>query len=232
MRLYGIVTAVMMSVALTACATHNDEDPMESLNRGIFKFNEVVDTILLKPVAQGYRFITTPYIRDRIGGIAQNMGEPVTIANALLQGDIDRTFISFWRFMINSTVGVGGMFDVAQTAGLPYRAEDFGQTLAVWGVGSGPYIVLPIYGPSNGRDFVGLVVDYYTDPFHYMMEDDTDEFYYAAAKGIVKRERLLDPIDDIYASSLDPYTSFRSIYTQQRDAEISNTYDYSKKKDF
>lgn len=232
MRLYGIVTAVMMSMALTACVTQQEDDPLESINRGIFKFNEVVDNIVLKPVAFGYRGITTPYIRDRIQGVAMTMGEPVTVVNALLQGDVDRSFTAFWRFLINGTVGLGGMFDVASTAGLSYRSEDFGQTLAVWGVGSGPYIVLPILGPSNLRDSVGLIADYYTDPFHYMMEDNTDEFFYAAAKGIVRRERLLDPIDDVYASSLDPYSSFRSIYTQQRDAEIKNTYDYSKKKDF
>jgi phospholipid-binding lipoprotein MlaA len=230
MRLYGIVTAVMMSVALTGCATTTEEDPMESLNRGIFKFNEVVDNIVLKPVAHGYRFITTPYIRDRVSGIALNLTEPVTVANALLQGDVDRSFIAFWRFLLNSTVGIGGMFDVASTAGLTYRAEDFGQTLGAWGAGSGPYFVLPILGPSNGRDVVGLVVDYFTDPFHYTMEDNTDDFFYAAAKGIEKRERLLDPIDDIYESSIDPYTSLRSIYTQQREAEIKNTYDYSKDK--
>jgi len=230
MRMNGIVMAVIASVMLSACAATPQEDPMESMNRGIFKFNEVVDNILLKPVAKGYRGITTPYIRDRIGGIANNLGEPVTVANALLQGDVNRSFISFWRFLINSTVGIGGMFDVASTAGLSYRVEDFGQTLAVWGAGSGPYIVLPIFGPSNARDTVGMVVDYFTDPFHYAMEDDTDEFYYGAAKGIVKRERLLDPIDDIYESSLDPYTSFRSIYTQQRESEIKNSYDYSKDK--
>ncbi|MFZ4125964.1 MAG: MlaA family lipoprotein [Rickettsiales bacterium] len=232
MRVYGMVTAVMMSVALTGCATQNNEDPMESLNRGVFQFNEVVDGIVLKPVARSYRFITTPYMRDRVSGVAQNLGEPITVANALLQGDVNRSFIAFWRFMLNSTVGIGGMFDVASTAGLNYRSEDFGQTLGAWGVGSGPYVVLPILGPSNGRDIVGLVADYFTDPFHYAMEDNTDDFYYAAAKGIEKRERLLDPIDDIYESSIDPYVSLRSIYTQKRDAEIKNSYDYSDKGQF
>ncbi|MBN8544123.1 MAG: VacJ family lipoprotein [Alphaproteobacteria bacterium] len=232
MRVYGIVTAVMMGLALTGCATHNEEDPMESLNRGVFQFNEVVDNIVLKPVAHGYRFVTTPYIRDRVSGVAQNLGEPITVANALLQGDVDRSFIAFWRFMLNSTVGIGGMFDVAATAGLNYRSEDFGQTLGAWGAGSGPYVVLPILGPSNGRDVVGLVVDWFTDPFRYTLEDNTDAFFYASAKGIEKRERLLDPIDDIYESSLDPYVSLRSIYTQQRDAEIKNSYDYSDKGQF
>jgi phospholipid-binding lipoprotein MlaA len=232
MRMYGTVMAVVASLMLSACASAPQEDPLESINRGVFKFNEVVDAILLKPVALGYRGITTPYMRDRVSGVAANLTEPVTVANALLQGDVDRSFTAFWRFIINSTVGMGGMFDVASTAGLTYRAEDFGQTLAVWGTGSGPYVVIPILGPSNARDVVGLVADYFTDPFHYTMEDNTDEFFYGSAKGIVKRERLLDPIDDIYDSSLDPYTSFRSIYTQQREAEIRNTYDYSKKKDF
>lgn len=222
MRVYGIVTAVMMSLLLTACATQNNEDPMESLNRRIFQFNEVADTIILKPVARSYRFVTTPYIRSRVSGVAQNLGEPITVANALLQGDVDRSFIAFWRFILNSTVGIGGMFDVASTAGLAHRSEDFGQTLGAWGAGSGPYIVLPILGPSNGRDAIGLVVDYFSDPFRYALEDGTDEVFYAAAKGIERRERLLDPIDDVYESSIDPYVSFRSIYNQRRQAEIAN----------
>jgi len=135
---------------------------------------------------------------------------------------------NFWRFAINSTIGLAGMHDVAATAGLEPRREDFGQTLAVWGVGAGPYIVLPIFGPSNLRDAGGRGVDWFMDPVNYALRapDDTDwQWTLVGVRGgqaLVARERYLDPVEDIYASSLDPYASFKSIYEQRRAADIKN----------
>lgn len=212
----------LMVPLMAACSGNNEEDStLESYNRSMFAFNEVVDNILLEPVAKGYRYVTPEPVRDRIGNAFDNLGEPITFANALLQGDVDHAVKTFWRFILNSTVGIVGLNDVAATAGLPARDEDFGQTLAVWGVGQGDYIVLPILGPSTTRDVFGRVADIFLDPFTYYLESD-DAIIKAAANGIVERERLIDPIEDIYATSLDPYSSFKSIYLQRRDAAIRN----------
>ena len=211
----------------TACSTKTD-DPLETYNRGMFAVNEAVDTVLVRPVAKGYRYITPEAVRTRIGNASDNLYEPISMITAFLQGDFTQGMTNFWRFMINSTVGLGGMHDVASIAGLQPRREDFGQTLAVWGVGSGPYIVLPVFGPSNLRDLTGRVADYFIDPVNYALRaaDDTNFDWtlvgVRTGQALVTRERLLDPIDDIYSSSLDPYASFRSIYEQHREAEIKN----------
>lgn len=229
----NVVSKKLLSLAAvlllaTACSsTNTQDDPLESYNRGMFKVNEGIDTVLFRPVAKGYRYITPNAIRWRLGNASDNLYEPVSMVNAFLQGDFTQGMTNFWRFMINTTVGLGGMHDVAATAGLKPRREDFGQTLAVWGVGSGPYIVLPILGPSNLRDTSGRVADWFIDPVNYAFrQDGTDWTLYGVRGGqaLIERERLLDPIDDIYSSSLDPYASFKSIYEQRRDAEIKNRY--------
>lgn len=211
---------------MTACsATTNPDDPLEGYNRGMFKVNEGIDTVLLRPLAKGYHYVTPDALRWRIGNVSDNLYEPVSMVNSLLQGDFTQGVTTFWRFVINTTVGLGGMHDVAATAGLQQRREDFGQTLAVWGVGSGPYIVLPIFGPSDLRDTSGKVADWFLDPVNYALRQDGTDWTLIgvrAGQGVVTRERLLDPIDDIYSSSLDPYASFKSIYEQRRDAEIKN----------
>jgi len=217
--LFPVLAALLL---VTGCSTKNAEDPLETYNRGMFAVNEGIDTVLLRPVAKGYRYITPTPIRSRIGNVSDNLYEPVSMVNSFLQGDFSQGMTNFWRFLINSTVGLGGMHDVAVTAGLEPRREDFGQTLAVWGVDSGPYIVLPILGPSNLRDTGGRVADWFADPVTYAVDDTWTSIGIRAGQGVVERERLLDPIDDIYSSSLDPYASFKSIYEQRRAAEITN----------
>ena len=198
-----------------------DNDPLEGFNRAMFGFNHVVDTILLRPIAAGYRYVAPQMVRNHIGNFSDNLYEPVNAINALLQGDVQQGMTSFWRFVINTTIGFGGINDVASEAGLQYRSEDFGQTLGVWGVDSGPYLVLPLLGPSSVRDGTGRIADIFLDPINYYVD-----FWTAAGidagQAVVTRERYLDPIDDIYASSLDPYASFRSIYQQRRAAQIAN----------
>ncbi|MFZ4540723.1 MAG: MlaA family lipoprotein [Rickettsiales bacterium] len=222
-----LLPAAAMLLLVTACSTKNSADPLETYNRGMFAVNEAVDTVLIRPVAKGYRYVTPDAVRWRIGNVSDNLYEPISMVNSFLQGDFNQGMTNFWRFLINSTVGLGGMHDVAATAGLMPRKEDFGQTLAVWGVGSGPYIVLPIFGPSNLRDTSGMVADWFMDPVNYALrQDGTDWTLYGvrAGQGIVARERYLDPIDDIYSSSLDPYASFKSIYEQHRAAQIKNVH--------
>jgi phospholipid-binding lipoprotein MlaA len=221
-RLLPLVATMMLA---SACSTQSANDPLETYNRGMFAVNNAVDTVLIRPVAKGYHYITPDAVRSRIGNMSENLYEPVSMVNAFLQGDFTQGMTNFWRFIINSTIGLGGMHDVAATAGLAPRSEDFGQTLAVWGVGSGPYIVLPLFGPSNLRDTGGKVADWFLDPVNYALRQDGTDWTLIgvrAGQALVTRERLLDPIDDIYSSSLDPYASFKSIYEQRRAAEISN----------
>ena len=197
-------------------------DPLEPMNRGIFKFNQVFDTVLLKPVAKTYVFIVPEFGRDRVHSAITNLGEPVNMLNGFLQGNPKRGFTSMWRFIINSTLGVAGLFDFAgHNFGLNEADEDFGQTMGVYGWNSGPYIVLPFFGPSSARDTFGRVVDIVSDPFNYV---DSDEFVYGRAivTAVDARSRNLELIDEIYRNSVDPYATIRSGYAQRRDALIRN----------
>lgn len=213
---------LISALALSACSSTPEEDPLEGYNRAMQSFNTAVDKGIIRPVAKGYRYITPEPVRERIGNFSDNLREPVSMLNAFLQGDVEQGLTSFWRFAINTTIGFAGLNDVASEAGLKERREDFGQTLAYYGAGRGPYIVLPILGPSNGRDTIGLVADWFSNPFNYIIDDEWGQFGLAAGQALVERERLIDPIDDIYETSLDPYVTFRSVYYQYRDAQIQN----------
>ncbi len=195
-------------------------DPLEPMNRGLFRFSQVVDHLVLQPVAKTYRFVTPRPARTRVRNFFQNLGEPVNFVNAILQGDANQAFTTFWRFVLNSTFGLGGVFDNASQWGLPYRAEDFGQTLGFYGLGSGPFLYIPIIGPSNFRDTTGLVADMFTDPVNYL--EDTTVIVVNVADGIQRRESLLDITRDIENTSLDPYAAYRSAFTQKRRDLISN----------
>lgn len=198
-------------------------DPIEPVNRAIFKFNSVVDGVLLKPVSQIYRGVVPQWGRDRVTNILYNITEPVTVVNSAFQGDPENAFTSVWRFIINTTFGLLGTFDAASEIGLKPRKEDFGQTLAVWGVGEGPYIVLPIIGPSNGRDTVGLGVDYATNPINWGKYTDPEHrVALYVAKAIDSRTSILDVTEEIDRTSLDPYASYRALYLQNRRSQVKN----------
>ena len=218
-----ILPTLACALALVACATHDaNNDPLEGFNRGVFAFNRGVDTYLIRPIAKTYRYVTPQGFRDHVGNVSDNLHEPLSMVSAFLEGDVQQGMVNFWRFAINTTIGLGGINDVATTAGLKARTEDVGQAFAVWGIGSGPYLVLPLLGPSNGRDAVGRVAGWFANPVTYAVDDGWTSAGIAAGQALVERERLLDPIDDVYASSLDPYASFRSIYQQRRKAQIEN----------
>jgi phospholipid-binding lipoprotein MlaA len=219
-----LATSLLLSACASAPANGDVYDPYEKVNRGVYEFNTFLDKGLIRPVAKGYRYVTPYGIRSRIGNFSDNLREPVNMLNAFLQGDFTQGMVDFWRFLLNTTVGLGGLNDVASTAGLKHRTEDFGQTLAAWGSGPGPFIELPLLGPSNGRDTVGRVVDFATTPWYYFM-GGTGDVALTAGQGLVERERLIDPMDDIYDTSLDPYITFRSVYDQHRNAAIRNTQD-------
>ncbi len=212
---------------LTACANVSEEadnrDPWEGLNRSIFAFNEVVDGIVVRPVAQIYRGIVPEYGQDRVHNVVSNLRQPVNFVNSVLQGDPQNAFSSLWSFVLNSTLGVGGVFDFAGTnTSLRVRNEDFGQTLGKWGVGSGNYVVLPIFGPSSTRDAFGRLTDVFTDPFNYMNRDVV--VTRAVISAIDTRAGNIDLLDDIYDTSLDPYATIRSGYLQKREASVKNTH--------
>ena len=202
-------------------------DPLEPINRAVFAFNGVVDTVLLKPIAKGYRMIVPELARDGISNFLANLKSPVNAFNQLLQGDFEAVGETTLSFVINTTLGVGGLGDVASSQlGLENEEEDFGQTLAVWGVPDGPYVVWPILGPSNARDSVGFVADLASDPLNwYVNRTDKDWINYTRAGLTVldTKARLMDPLDEIQANSLDYYAAIRSVYTQFRRAQINDT---------
>lgn len=219
-----------MGVALSGCASNNQMaadgdiyDPMESMNRTVFDVNDALDQALLEPVAKGYRAVTPQLVRDGVRNFLRNLRTPVNLANQILQGDVEGAASDMSRFVINTSIGIGGVFDVAADTGLKYEQEDFGQTLAVWGIDHGPYLVLPLIGPSSVRDATGLAVDTLADPVRlYLYNTDNEEWYYArsGATALSQRESLIDALDDLRKNSFDYYAALRSAYMQKREAMV------------
>ncbi len=194
-------------------------DPIEGFNRAMFQFNYAVDRAILRPTVWVYKTIVPEFARTGISSLLDNWYEPVNTVNALLQGKFTVAANSFWRFVINSSLGFLGFADVAAEAGLHQQKEDFGQTLGSWGVGSGPYLVLPIIGPSSVRDGSGMLADIFTDPSTYLMTE-RDLWWRAGVKGFDARYRSDHLLDEIY-QSVDPYATMRSLYTQRRAALVA-----------
>lgn len=219
-----------VGLMLAACSTSSTtdggiSDPMEGLNRGIFKFNDVVDTAVLKPVAEGYRAGVPKPARVGVRNALRNLKTPQVVANNLLQGNVTGACDGVTRFLANTLFGLAGTIDVAGSEGVKYKEEDFGQTLGVWGAGTGPYVVLPFFGSSSVRDTAGLAVDIYADPVRIVLAN-TDRHvlsYTRSAISVVdKREDLLDVLADLKKNSIDYYAATKSAYTQRRAAQISN----------
>ncbi len=203
----------------------SDNDPLELLNRFTFSFNMALDTVIFQPVAAYYRFLFPVQVRDSVRNVFRNLRSPLILINDLLQGEMERAETTLVRFIVNSTVGVLGLFDVAADLGHPYHDEDFGQTLAVHGVGEGFYLVLPIIGPSNPRDGVGILADIYLDPVTYAAESaDAEDWLIVrlVAEGIDRRSRNIEIIEDLRRDSIDFYARVRSLHRQARANEINN----------
>lgn len=202
----------------SAVAT-DPRDPLEPLNRDILEFNLAADDCCIRPVAMAYRDALHPWVRERIRNVIATIEEPRIAANALLQGEPRVATETALRFVINATLGLGGMFDLAEIGGPPRRERDFGQTLHVWGVGEGPYLMLPIAGPSNPRDLAGLVADGFMNPISYFVP-----FWGNMLRGVVDgvdiREQNIEEVDNLRAESLDFYARLRSVWQQQRDSEL------------
>ena len=202
-------------------------DPLESVNRVIFNFNNVADKVILEPVAKGYKKLPSP-IQNGLGNFLNNLKMPLVIVNQLLQGQGGNAAESTGRFFINSTAGLLGIIDVAETVGLEQKQEDFGQTLATWGIGDGFYIVLPIFGPSNLRDASGMFLTSINDPINAYAITEGEGWIIpvkTATNAINDRSKIIDEVNALRNNSLDYYAAVRSSYYQNRKAAILNNND-------
>ncbi|PMS34699.1 phospholipid-binding lipoprotein MlaA [Trinickia symbiotica] len=217
------VALAIAAAALAGCAsvqTPTPGDPLESLNRGVFKFNDTVDTYALKPVAKGYQRVVPDPVRKSVTNFFSNVGDVYIAANELLQLKIADGVGDIMRVTINTIFGVGGLFDVATLAKLPKHSSDFGITLGHYGVPSGPYLVLPLLGPSTVRDAAGLVVDYYGNPLSYVQPSSVSWALYGVNL-INTRANLLGTTDVLQAAAIDKYSFIRGAYLQRRRFLIS-----------
>ena len=222
------------SLSLTACAEvptdpaqraafERENDPVEPTNRAIFEANFFVDRNAFKPVAKAYRDYTPDPIQDGLHNLLANLQGPVIEINDLLQGNPRRGWVTFQRFMINTTIGGLGLFDVASSWGLPFHDADYGQTLAVWGFSEGPYIVLPVFGPSSVRDAVGTGLGFVLDPFIFVGGQNAVYAGYArtATGAVDDRAAAIEPLDELQKDSIDFYSKLRSVYRQHRAYAVS-----------
>lgn len=203
-----------------------NNDPAEPFNRRSYAVHQAIDRNVLAPVARGYRAAVPDPVRLGVRNVLANLRTPVILANDILQGEPRRAGDTLGRFVVNSTLGVGGIFDVAgNRLGVRGHTEDFGQTFARWGVGEGPYLFIPVIGPSNPRDLTGFGLGIAADPITWVGQGavvDALTYGRAGATVVDTREELLDPLDDVERTSLDSYATLRSAYRQRRRAEIEN----------
>ena len=227
MRSFILVLASTCTL-LGGCATSgqtasSEDDPFEGFNRRVFAFNMGVDRAILEPVAKGYRVVTTEDMREGVSNALANLREPVTAANQILQGDFADAGETVGRFAMNSTLGVAGFVDAAGHYGHERKKEDFGQTLAVWGVPSGPFLMLPLLGPSNPRDLTGSGVDTAFQPLNWAEFDGETAFQATRSTvGLVSgRESAIEAVEDL-RGQIDPYTAMRQFYVKGREGAVRN----------
>lgn len=216
------------ALVLAGCANvppdagQNPRDPYEAFNRHVYAFNDGLDRAVLKPVAEGYRAVTPETMREGVSNACDNLFEINNMANNLMQGKVRDGVESGLRFLVNTTFGIGGLFDVAGWIGMPRHQEDFGQTLAVWGVGEGHYLVLPLFGPSSTRDVWRLPVGAALNPTTYLLADQ-DYWVSLGVTGVTvidARTRVLDGEEALRASTLDEYVALREAYFGYRRQQI------------
>jgi len=219
---------MLMSIALVAgCATTQQTervakvDPFESINRAVFTFNENADEYVIKPAAEAYQFVLPEFVRTGVTNFFSNIGDVFVAVNNLLQGKPGNAANDIGRFLVNSTIGVLGLFDVATEAGLEKNKEDFGQTLGVWGVPSGPYVVLPLFGPSSIRDTAGLVVDIKTDFILNSNQLNHEQKVGSTVLRVVnQRANLLNASQLLEDAAFDKYSFLRDSYLQRRRNQV------------
>ena len=221
---------LVMAFVLTGCASSaTKQDPLEHFNRAMFSFNDTMDKVALKPVAQAYDKVTPSFVQTGVGNFFGNIGDVWTSVNNILQGKIEDGLADFMRFTLNSTMGIGGLFDIASEAGIPKHKEDFGQTLGAWGVAPGPYIVLPLLGSSTLRDSLVLPLDYKADPWNYVTPVNLRNSG-TALRLVDQRAAVLDASDLLEDAALDRYEFVRDGFLQRRQSKISDGGEYKPKK--
>ncbi|CAE6966195.1 VacJ family lipoprotein [Paraburkholderia domus] len=224
MKMRTTVLALAATSLIAGCATGPDRkpgDPFEPANRAIFSFNDGVDRFIAVPVAKGYQKVTPQPLRTAVSNFFSNLGDLTNAANNLLQLKITDATEDLVRFAFNSTFGLGGLLDWATPAGLPKHNQDFGLTLGHWGVPSGPYLVLPLFGPSTVRDSMGLIVDVKFNPLNYIEPAVRNPLY--VLQFVSVRSDLLGASDLLQQAALDKYSFVRDAYTQQRKARLRGT---------
>lgn len=217
--------SVLAALTLSGCITAgpNPEDPYEDFNRQMFAFNDGLDRTVLEPLAKGYHAVTNEPVREGVGNFAANLNEPLTFVNHVLQGQIPDAGATLGRFVVNTTVGVAGIFDPASAIGMQRTREDFGQTLGRWGVQGGPYIVLPILGSTNPRDIIGRSGDFALNPLNYPEFESDDEIRMGLATmvSINSRAGAIEVVSEV-RNQIDRYTTVRRLYNRTRAQDIAN----------
>jgi phospholipid-binding lipoprotein MlaA len=207
-----------VTLALAGCASTNPKDPFENFNRAMFNFNDKVDQAALKPAAEAYRTLPS-FVQTGVGNFFGNLGDVWTSANNLLQGKVGDGMSDFMRFAFNSTFGLLGFLDIASEAGLVKHKEDFGQTLGVWGVAAGPFLVLPLLGPSTVRDTAATPIDLTGDPWDFARPITVRNFGYVA-RVVDQRAAVLDASNLLEEAALDRYAFVRDAYMQRRESKV------------
>jgi phospholipid-binding lipoprotein MlaA len=221
----GCAKAPPASDAAAVADFNETNDPLEPTNRVFYAINNGLDTVLLRPLAIAYRYAVPQVVRDHTHNVLTNLSTPVTLFDDMLQAKPRRAGDSLMRLVVNTTVGVGGIFDVATGWGWPAHDSDAGITLALWGLPNGPFLFLPVLGPSNPRDAVGFGTDIAMDPLTWIGNGATVSALGYARYGlsaIDTRERVLDDLDKIKAQALDPYATIRSLSRQHRQSQIDD----------
>ena len=213
---------LFMLGVLSGCATsgtHNPADPLEGFNRAMFKFNDTVDTVALKPAATVYQKVLPSFVQTGVGNFFGNLADAWTAVNNLLQGKVESGLTDVMRVAVNSTFGLAGVLDIGSEAGLPKHKEDFGQTLGKWGVKPGPYVVLPMFGPSTLRDSLAFPLDLTGDPWSYVKPAHT--FVIGSVVRVVdQRAAALDASGLVEDAALDRYEFIRDAYLQRRESKV------------
>lgn len=212
-RSWSLGAALLLSTSLSAGCASNGPDPYQGMNESFFAFNEGVDRIVLEPVARGWDFVTPGFVQTGVGNFFDNLRMLRTTLNDLLQGKPGRSGADLGRFVVNTTIGIVGLVDVATLMEIPHYEEDFGQTLGVWGFGPGAYLVIPFLGPSSGRDLSAFPVDLVTVPTAYGI---------SAIDVVNTRAKFLEEVAENRATSLDYYVFVRNAYLQNRERRVAD----------
>lgn len=217
-RLVPLFVCAGVAMMPFAASAATEDDPWEGFNRVVFKFNDTLDTYALKPIAQGYQFITPQFLEDGIHNMYRNVGDVRNLANNVLQVKPHAAGVDTARLLMNTIVGVGGFFDVGTKMGLQRNDEDFGQTLGYWGLSSGPYLVLPLLGPSTVRDALGIYPDSYAEPYRYMHD--------VSARNTVAGMKIIDARANLLSAEKlitgDKYIFIRNAYLQSREFKVKD----------